>query len=53
LGVAAKGLGDIESAKTHWQAVLSHATKAFPPGDTRTVKTQEALNNLELNDPKT
>ena len=46
LGVAAKGLGDIEGAKIHWQAVLAHATKAFPPGDTRTVKTQEALNNL-------
>lgn len=46
LGVAAKGLGDIEGAKKHWQAVLTHATKAFPPGDTRTVKTQEALNNL-------
>ncbi|TDR17406.1 serine/threonine-protein kinase [Marinicella litoralis] len=46
LGVAADGLGDKESAKTHWQAVLDHATKAFPPGDTRTVKTQEALNNL-------
>ena len=46
LGVAAKGLGDIERAKTHWQAVLAHATKAFPADDVRTVKTQEALNNL-------
>ena len=46
LGVAAKGLGDKDAAKTHWQAVLNHATKAFPPGDTRTIKTQEALNNL-------
>ena len=52
LGVAAEGLGDLEGAKTHWQAVLSHAEKAFPPGDTRTVKTQKALNNLAVDDPK-
>jgi tetratricopeptide (TPR) repeat protein len=52
LGVAAKGLGDLEGAKTHWQAVLQHATKAFPPGDSRTVKTQQALNNLQFDDPK-
>jgi len=51
LGVAAHGLGDIETARTHWQAVLNHATKAFPPGDTRTVKTQQALHKLELDDP--
>ena len=52
LGVAAKGLGDVKTAKTHWQAVLTHAAKAFPVGDTRTVKTQEALNNLEFDDTK-
>ena len=46
LGVAAQGLGDTEGAKTHWQAVLAHAEKAFPEGDTRTVKTQNALNDL-------
>ncbi len=52
LGVAAEGLGDVEGAETHWQAVLTHAEKAFPQGDPRTVKAQEALNNLESDDPK-